>query len=236
MDGGGLLMMWDVSGGLLLGCLYLGGYEFVALAVYVDNLDGGVILEVLAELGDIHVHRTGVEVIVVDPDGLEREIAFEYLVDVGAEQTQQLALLGGQLGHLVVDHKHLLLGVKGELADLVHRDFLALFALYAAQDGLNAEYEFLHGERFGDIVVGTDFEAFEYVVLQRLGSEEYDGDFGVDRADFLGESETVLLGHHHVKDAQVVLAFQESLVAGFAVGVEVGVESFGLEILAQQHA
>ena len=234
------LPLWDAyffgAMWLLLRSFYLGGDELVALAVDVDDLDRGVILEVFAELGDVHVHRAGVEVVVIDPDGLEGEVALKNLVDVGAEEAQKLALLGGQLGHLVIDHEHLFLGIKGELADLVHRDFLALLALDAAQDGFDTEHQLLHGEWLSDVVVGTDLEAFEDIVLERLGSEEYDGDFGVDRADFLGESESVLLGHHHVEDAQVVLAFKESLVAGFAVGVEVGVESFCLEILAQQHA
>ena len=42
--------------------------ELVALAVDIDDLDRGVLAQVLAELGDIHVHAARVEVVVVDPD------------------------------------------------------------------------------------------------------------------------------------------------------------------------
>ena len=82
-DSGGVLMMWDVSGGLLLGCLNLGGYEFVALAVDVDDFNLWVILEVLAQLGDVYIHTTCIEVVVIDPDGLQGKVALEYLIGVG---------------------------------------------------------------------------------------------------------------------------------------------------------
>ncbi len=110
----------------------------------VDDFDGRVILEMLAQLGDVDVHGAGVEVIVVNPDGLEGEVALEYLVDVCAEQAEQFRLLGSELGHLVVDKKYLLLSVEGKLAYLIHCNLLALLALDTAQDGLDAKHEFLH--------------------------------------------------------------------------------------------
>ena len=58
--------------------------ELVTLAVDVDDLDGGVGLEVLAQLGDVDVHGAGVEIVVVDPDGLEGVVALENLVAVCA--------------------------------------------------------------------------------------------------------------------------------------------------------
>ena len=77
---------------ILLG-IHLGGDELVALAVDVDDLDGGVIFEFLAQLGDVNVHRARVEVVVIDPDGLQGEVALQDLVHVGAQQAQQLALV-----------------------------------------------------------------------------------------------------------------------------------------------
>ena len=61
----------------------------------VDDFDGRVVFEVLAQLGDVDVHRTGIEVIVVNPDSLEGIVALEDFVDMGAQQAQQLRLLGG---------------------------------------------------------------------------------------------------------------------------------------------
>ncbi len=154
---------------------------------------------------------------------------------MSTQQAEQFRLLGGKLGHLVANHQSLLLCVESKLSDLVHRDLLALLALYAAQYGLDSEQEFLHRERLGDIIVSTDLEALEDIFLYRFRGKEYDGHLRVDRADFLRECESVLFGHHHIKHTQVVLAFQESLVAAFAIGKQIGIIALGLEVFAKKH-
>ena len=57
-----------------LALLFLGSNEFVSLAMNVDDLNLIVSLQMLAQLGDIDVHGTGIEVVVVNPDGLQSEI------------------------------------------------------------------------------------------------------------------------------------------------------------------
>ena len=103
----------------------------------VDDLDLGIVLQVLTQLGDIHIHRTGIEVVVVDPDGLQGEVALQDLVGVTAEQCQQLVLLRGELGLLIADDEQLLLGVEGCVAVALHSRLLGLLTLGAAQDSLN---------------------------------------------------------------------------------------------------
>ena len=49
--------------------------HFISDAVDVHEAHGGVVGEVLAQLGDEHVHRAGVEVGVVAPNLLEGEVA-----------------------------------------------------------------------------------------------------------------------------------------------------------------
>ena len=84
--------------------LFLGD-EFVALTVDVDDFHLFVHAQVLTQLGDVHVHGAGVEVVVVDPDLFEGEIALEDFVHVCAEQAQEFALLGGEfLSSLAVLH------------------------------------------------------------------------------------------------------------------------------------
>ena len=55
---------------LFTSLLFLGSNEFVSLAMNVDDLNLIVSLQMLAQLGDIDVHGTGIEVVVVNPDGL----------------------------------------------------------------------------------------------------------------------------------------------------------------------
>ena len=113
-----------------------------------------------AQLGDVDVHRAGVEVVVVNPDCLESVVALKDFVDVGTQQTQKLRLFGGELGNFVVNHQHLLLGVEGEAADFIHCHFLPFLTFNAAQDGFDAEHQLFHRERFCYIVVGSDLETF----------------------------------------------------------------------------
>lgn len=148
----------------------------------------------LAQLGDVYVHRTGVEVVVVDPDGLEGVVALENHIDVCAEQRQQFRLLGGEFCHLVIDHQYLFLSVESEFTYLVHGNFFSFLTLDAAQDGLDAHGELFHGEGLGDVVVGAEFEAFEDVFLERLGGEEDDGHIGVECADFWASVKPSFLG------------------------------------------
>ena len=60
--------------------------ELITLAVNVYNLDVRVLTQVLTQLCDIHIHRTGIEVVVVNPDGLQGEVTLQNLVRVRAEQ------------------------------------------------------------------------------------------------------------------------------------------------------
>ena len=60
------------------GCVVLfdvGCDELVPFSVYVDDFYLVVVFEMLAELGDVYVHGPCVEVVVVDPDGLEGEVS-----------------------------------------------------------------------------------------------------------------------------------------------------------------
>ena len=113
---------------------------------------------------------------------------------------------------------------------------LVLLTLHATQDSLDAHHELLHGEGLGDIVVGTKLEAFEDILLQRLGRQEDDRHLGVALTNLLSQRETVLLRHHHVEDADVVLLLEELTVANLAVRAQLTLEVLRLEVLAEQHS
>ena len=201
----------------------------------IDNLYVLVVFEVLAQLCDVDVHGTGVEIIVVDPDGFECVVALQHFVHVNAEQAEQFALLGGEFRYLLAAREGLLLRVEGETTHFVDHAVARLLSAHAAQNGFDAEGEFFHGEGLCEIVVGTYAEAFEDVFLERFGGEEDEGHFVVDLADVLSEGEAVFLRHHHVEHAEVVLSFAESAEACLAVGIEFGVVAFCLQIFAEQH-
>ena len=106
--------------------------EAVASAMHIVDFNVGIALEELAQLGDIDIHAAGIEVVVVHPDGLECKVALQYIVDMYAEQGEQLAFLRGELGLLVAKYEHLSLGVEGELAKLEACDVLLFLGLHTS--------------------------------------------------------------------------------------------------------
>ena len=88
----------------------------------VDDFNGGIVLEMLTKLGDVNVHASGIEIVVVDPNCLQREVAFENFIDMCTKKAEEFAFLSGELGHLVVDHEHLLLSIESELSNAIHGD------------------------------------------------------------------------------------------------------------------
>ena len=82
-----------------------------------------------------------------------------------AQEAQEFGFLCGKFCYLVIDEKHLFLGIESEFTNLIHGNFFAFLAFDTAKDGFDTEHKFLHRERFGDIVVRTDLESFEDVFL-----------------------------------------------------------------------
>lgn len=210
--------------------------ELVALSVDVDDFYAVVSLEVLAELGDIDIHGARVEIVVINPDGFQCEVTLQHFVGVCAEETEEFALFGGEFRLGFSAGKNLLLCVEGKGANLVVQAVAILLSSDTAQDGFDAEGEFLHGERLGQIVVSTNSESFKDVVFERLGGEEDDGHFLGGLSDVFGEAETVLLRHHDVEHAEVKFVQREGTIACFAVGAEFCVIAFCLKIFTKQHA
>lgn len=67
----------------------------------IDNLNLRIFLQMLAEFGDIHIHRARIEVVVVNPDGLQCEITLKNLVGMSTKKSKKLILLSSQLGLLI---------------------------------------------------------------------------------------------------------------------------------------
>ena len=46
----------------------------------IDDFDLIIVLQMLTQLGDIHIHRAGVEIVIVDPNGLQGKVALQDLI------------------------------------------------------------------------------------------------------------------------------------------------------------
>ena len=75
--------------------------QLISLTVDIDDFNLVIILEVLTKLGDVNIHGACVEIVVINPDGLQGEVTLENLVGMASEKGEKFILLGGQLGLLV---------------------------------------------------------------------------------------------------------------------------------------
>ncbi len=56
--------------------------QLITLPMYINNLHGGVALQILTQLRDIDIHTARIEVIIIGPDRSEGYIALQHLIDI----------------------------------------------------------------------------------------------------------------------------------------------------------
>src|SRR6478735_2408649 len=123
--------------------------------------------------------------------------------------------------------------VDGELSGL-HDGFDPLAAQpVSPQHGFDARQELGQPERLGDVVFGAELEAHDLI---HLGAARAEHDHGHD--DLLGaqlayDLEAVHLRQHHVEDDEVDSAGRGERQPFFAVGRDLHVVAFGLQVHAQ---
>ena len=121
-----------------------------------------------------------------------------------AQMPQNLALAVGQFGPRARRHMGQPLdnGIKQVLSDGETRG-LGLYRLGhdrtgPAQQRLDAHDEFLHPERFLQVIVGTHLKAMHHIVDRRARRQEDDGCLCVMLADAAHEFVAVQPRHHHI--------------------------------------
>ena len=110
----------------------------------VDDLNLVIILEVLTKLCDVNIHRTCIEVVIINPDGLQGEVTLEDLICMAAKQRKKFILLGCELNHLIAIGKELLLCIENEAAELIYCALLCLLSTNTTKDSLYTEYKLFH--------------------------------------------------------------------------------------------
>ncbi len=96
-------------------------------------------------------------------------------------------------------------GAEGDVGFARASEGVVVRAVSASEHGAYARYHLGYGERFGDIVVGSDVEPHHCVVLTVEGGAEYDGDefgLGVVAHPFC-KVESAQALHHYVDDDEL---------------------------------
>ena len=67
---------------------YFRSNQFIPLPVNVDNLDRIILFQMFTQLSDIHVHASCIEIIIINPNGLQCEITLQNLISMSTKQAQ----------------------------------------------------------------------------------------------------------------------------------------------------
>ena len=105
----------------------------------------------------------------------------------------------------------------------------------SAEDGLDACEELADAEGLGDVVVGSELEAEDFVDLLALGGEHDDGDVHPLGSDSLADLEAVELGEHEVEDDEVGACGEGEVEAGLSVGCGEDLVALELEVVLEAH-
>ena len=82
----------------------------------------------LAQFSDINIHRTRIEVIIINPNGLQSKVALKNFISMRTEKSQKFVFLCSQLGLLIADGEQLFLCIEGETTDMIDRAFLVFLS------------------------------------------------------------------------------------------------------------
>lgn len=157
---------------------------------------------------------------------MKRAGAVDELVEIEGEKAKEFRLLGGEFADIVVDGERVVRVVEDTTAEMEDVTFGSSPVERAADGSIDASEEFVHRERFGDIVVGADLETFKDIALERFGRDEDDRDTFVGAAYFLSDGIAILDGHHNIQDAGVDVLVMIHFNSLFAIGGEADGEAF----------
>ena len=56
--------------------------QLIAFSVNIDNLDRIIFFQVLTQLRNIHIHTTGIEVVIINPDSLQSKVTLQNFISL----------------------------------------------------------------------------------------------------------------------------------------------------------
>lgn len=165
-----------------------------------DDGGGGNGAELSLQKVDIEPHGIISGIRLVGPDVLEQIGGGQFLSLVLYEQLHELEFLHGE-AHGVLRGELQTFGIQREIAAV---QLLCVIFPAAAHERADPREQFLHGKRFGEIVIRAVVESLHAVIHLRFGCQEQHGRRDVLRPHFPQYLEAGFLWHHDIENDAVV--------------------------------
>lgn len=168
---------------------------------------GGIVFDSFTELADVGSEIFDVVLVLGSPDGAQDFFVRDGAALTAHEQVEDVELRSGERDGVASLEEDAAIAAEGDLS-VVDGGVGEGGKAAAADGGLDAGDEFADGEGFGDVVIGTGFEGFDFVVDCVADGEHEDGKGGGHAADDAAGGETSHAGHVDVE--------QDGIEAGWA--------------------
>lgn len=153
---------------------------------------------------------------------LEDHFAVENVSRVPGQGDEKRELALGQANLLAAPGDGVVRGVDAEIGDF---DDLGLLVGFAAFQGAESGEEFLEGKGFGEVVIGSRVEPFDFVIDAVEGGQHDDRGRDTGLAEGSTDLEPGHAGEHHVEEDDGVGFVEGESEARFAIVGDVGMVS-----------
>lgn len=159
--------------------LYLvSGGEHITDAGLGDDVSGvvGIILQLLAQVADIRPQIFPFFLIFAAPDAGEQVPVQHHPAGVTHQMIEQLVFSGGEADFPALYRNPVLHEINRDIITGERPGTSSIFSgTGAAQDGFNPGEQLLDIEGLGQVVVGSQLQAFHFIRIFHLGGEHNDG-------------------------------------------------------------
>ncbi len=187
-----------------------------------------------ADAAHINIDRTWSHIGCVTPDRIEQLVARENAPGVPHKVVEQAEFGGGGRNLFAAHGQRHRRGINVHLFDLGRQRRQG--PLETAQHGLDTGHQFARTERFGDVVIGTQFQSQYAIGLATFrGQKNYRNRCQRDRLpDLTAKFQAIFPGHHDIEQEQRrTLAFRVRH-DHIASRIQTHVEASALQMMAYQ--
>src|SRR5579872_6136326 len=94
-----------------------------------------------------------------------------------------------------------ILSIKEKLTKCERSTFMT--PIRSSQENMNACKKLIHAKWLYNVIIATGAKTFEFVFKHRLSSDKQNRHLAIFFSHFLRQSKTILLWHHHIKNAEI---------------------------------
>src|SRR5579872_224061 len=186
-------------------------------------------LDLLPKVGNVIVHHSIGGERVRGPCAIQQAIAAQHPPARANEQREQLELNGRQFDGLPIAAQFAALEVHFHVAETIALG--RLFGGAAAQQGFDAGAELARAERFGNVAVGSQFQAHHLLGFLSLGGQHENWSAQTVAPQFAANLETIFARQHDIEQDQVKYALTRAARGGISVRDHLDLVALHLEVV-----